>query len=676
MVGERTEPHTPSHPPEGGPSNWQLIRRMLALAWCYRWGCVRVVALTLVLLTLEISALGLLGQGVDFIAWQWTSRNYADELDQLREMGVDPTVRLEDAPEEAAPILKQLDEARVRDRLHPIDWPLGLTPPDTWGPLTVLMVIGAGIVVFELARTLLTYIHALTLGHLVNCQIVVDLRAAVYDKMQRLSFRFFDANASGSIINRVTGDVQAIRMFIDQGVVQLVTLVLTLAVFLTFMLRIHVWLTLACLATTPIMWLITAQFARVVKKAYRENRLLVDDLVLGLVENLQGVRVVKGFAREDEEIARFGIKNDRVRDQRMWIFMVHSIFAPVIHLLTDVNMMVLICFGGYLVIQGEVTVGMGLLVFYRALQRFQTQVANVTNIANAMQQSLVGAERVFEVLDAPMEIESKQEAAKVGRVEGKVEFEQVTFGYTAEDSVLRDVTSSVEPGQCVALLGATGSGKSTLLSLIPRFYDPVSGTVRIDGHDVRNLDLYDLRRNVGLVFQESFLFSNTVAANIAFGHPEATQEQIEKAAKIAAAHEFIVDLKHGYDTVLAEGGGDLSGGQRQRLAIARAVLLEPPILLLDDPTAAIDPETEDEILKAMDSAMLGRTTFVVAHRLSTLRRADQVIVLHKGKIVQRGTHDELMEQEGRYRWAADVQTADETSKRLLGVHEVADGGAI
>ncbi len=662
--------------PHGGPTNLQLIARMLRLAWHYRWGCIRVLALTVMLLTLEITALGLMGLGVDYIAWQWTTGHYSDELARLEALGVEPTADLATAPADARPILGELEEAHIRDRLHPIDWPLGLRPPRHWNPLHVIALISAGIVVFELVRMVLTYLHHLTLAYLVNCQIVVDLRAKLYDKMQRLSFRFFDANVSGSLINRVTGDVQAVRMFIDQGVVQTITLLITLGVFLVFMLKIHVWLTLACLATTPIMWTLTVQFARVVKKAYRESRLLADDLILGLVENLQGVHVVKGFAREEEEIARFATKNGRLRDQRQWIFMRHAIFAPLVHILADVNMMVLIGFGGYLAIRGEVTVGMGLLVFYRALQRIQTQVANITNIANAIQQSLVGAERVFEVLDKPMEIQSKPNALRLGRAEGAVGFENVFFGYNHGDRVLGDIDLTVEPGQCVAILGATGSGKSTLLSLIPRFYDPQAGVVRVDGHDVRDLDLYDLRRNVGLVFQESFLFSNTVAANIAFGHPEATNEQIEKAARIAAAHEFIVDLKHGYNTVLAESGGDLSGGQRQRLAIARAVLLEPPILLLDDPTAAIDPETEDEILKAMDNAMRGRTTFVVAHRLSLLRRADLVIVLHKGKIVQAGTHAELMAQKGRYRWAADVQTADATSRRLLGVDDSVEGGVV
>jgi ATP-binding cassette subfamily B protein len=262
---------------------------------------------------------------------------------------------------------------------------------------------------------------------------------------------------------------------------------------------------------------------------------------------------------------------------------------------------------------------------------------------------------VFEVLDAPIDIHSLPNAVPLARASGNVRFSDVSFAYGDGLSVLNDICFSVEAGQCVALLGATGAGKSTLLSLIARFYDPTAGSVLIDEHDVRTLELDDLRRNIGWVFQESFLFSNTIAANIAYGNPTASREEIERAARIACAHDFIIEMADGYETVLGEGGMNLSGGQRQRLAIARAILLDPAILLLDDPAAAIDPHTEHEILEAMQHAMRGRTTFVVAHRLSTLRHADQVIVLDQGRIVQQGTHAELSDVPGHYRATADVQ---------------------
>jgi ABC-type multidrug transport system fused ATPase/permease subunit len=341
-----------------------------------------------------------------------------------------------------------------------------------------------------------------------------------------------------------------------------------------------------------------------------------------------------------------------------WIFRQISFFQPMIGFLTQVNMVVLLAYGGWLVIHGQIALGGGLFVFANLLQQFANQVSQVTNIANSIQSSLTGAERVFEILDAPLEVENPPQPRWPAKSRGAVKFENLTFAYRPELNVVENIDVDVRPGQCVAVVGATGAGKTTLLSLIPRFYDATAGRVLVDGIDVRNWDLDRLRRNVGLVFQESFLFSNTVASNIAFGQPDASMDQIRRAARIAAADEFIRNLPDGYDTVIGEHGCNLSGGQRQRLAIARAILLEPPILILDDALAAIDPGTEHEILAAMESAMRGRTTFVIAHRLSTLRRADLVIVLEHGRIVERGTHQQLMRGAGHYLASAQLQAAD------------------
>lgn len=603
----------------------RLILRMIRLAWRYRLGALRVILLQLVLLAMALSGLGLTGLGIDVIRYGFVS------------------------------------DANVPS------WPFGIAPPSDWSPITTLGCIAIGI--FALGAVRFGVNRAVTVHKAVLVQrIVVDLRSRVYDKLQRLSFRFFDANQSGSIINRVTGDVQAVRMFVDGVMMEVLILVLSLAFYLVYMLNIHVRLTLVCLATTPLLWIVTAVFSRIVKPAYRRNRELFDRAVLVLSENVQGVHVVKGFSRQRAEIEKFQAANDDVTGQKRWIFWRVSAFVPVIGMLPQVNLVVLLIYGGYLWIHDPAfQFGSGLIVFAGLLGQFSGQVGNIAHIANSVQMSLTGAQRVFEVLDTPITIRSPDRPVPLGRARGRVTFEHVSFSYSPEGAAIVDVSFAAEAGQTVAIVGATGSGKSTLMSLIPRFYDPDEGRLLIDGHDARDYNVDTLRRNIGMVFQESFLFSNTVAANIAFGHPEATMEQVEKAARIAAAHDFILELDRGYDTLLSEGGANLSGGQRQRLAIARAILLEPPILLLDDPTASIDPETEDEILRAMDNAMEGRTTFVIAHRLSTLKRANTVLVLDNGRIVQTGTHGELMRTRGHYRHAASLQIADVESRRLLGL---------
>jgi ATP-binding cassette subfamily B protein len=628
----------PTPTPAANPlSNWVLVCRLFGLAWRYRARCLQVLGLQLVLLTIGLSGLSLTGLGIDYI------RHILSERGTIVAAVPFPQVKI------------------------------GPALPTTWTPEHVILLIAGCILSLALVRAVLNYLYTILINKLVQQRLVVDLRGEIYDKLQRLSFRFFDANTTGSIITRVTGDVQAVRMFVDQVLIQSVIMVVSLTVYVIYMSNLHAGLTLACLATTPLLMVIAARFSRRIQPAYMHNRTLVEKMVQNLTESVQGIQVTKGFGREREDRERFERSNREVFEQQRNIFWRVSLFSPSVGFLTRVNMMVLLGYGGWLVAHDQLPLGTGLVVFAGLLEQFSGQINQIATLVNSVQQSLIGARRVFEILDAPVEVKNAPDAVRRPRLEGAICFENVSFAYAGSNEVVRNIDLTVKPGQCVAILGATGAGKSVLMSLIPRFFDVTGGRLTVDGIDVRKLALDDLRRNIGLVFQESFLFSNTVAANIAFGHPEATQAQIEKAARIAAAHEFIMALPKGYETVLGESGMSLSGGQRQRLAIARAVLLEPSILLLDDPTAAIDSQTEHEIFEALENAISGRTTFIVAHRLSTLRRADFIIVMENGRIVQTGTHEELMRVPGPYLRVANLQLVD--GRELQLAKDVREGTA-
>jgi ABC-type multidrug transport system fused ATPase/permease subunit len=615
MVGVKMSEAVPKSAEERRYSTADLVRRLLGIAWQFRTDCLLSLVLSLALLMLGLAGLQLLGVAVDVIRH-----------------ALDPTQR--------GPV-----------------YPLGWKPPRSWGPLTVITALSLAIVAQALLRAVLTYEYNMVTARLAQAKIVPNLRDRIYDRLHRLSFRFFDTHGSSSIFNRVTGDVQNTRLFVDGVLLQGLNMVLTLAAYLVFMWRIHAVLTVACLSVTLGLWWVTHYYSGRLRPAYLHNRELFDHLVQLFTENVRGMQTIKGFAAEQHQIRRFEEANDRVSHQQKRIFLDLSIFTPATQLLSQLSLVILFAYGGWLYVQGRIPLGSGLVVFAGLLQQFNGQVANITTIANSVQQSFTAARRVFEVLDTPSEVENRPYAKMVDHLEGRVVFDQVSFGYRADRAVLKNVSFEARPGQVIGIFGRTGMGKTTLLNLLPRFYDPLEGRILVDGWDLRELDLDSYRRQIGIVYQESFLFSNTVAANIAFGSPHASQEQIEHAAKVASAHEFILRLPEGYGTVLGESGVDLSGGQRQRLALARALLLEPPILLLDDPTASVDPKTEHEIVSALRLAMSGRTTFIVANRLSLLMRADVILVLERGQLSNVGTHDELLRAPGPYREAAVLQLA-------------------
>ena len=597
-------------------SQGKLVRRLLLLAWQFRADCLWSLALSLLLVLLGIAGLKWLGLAIDVIR-----------------AALDPSL--------PAPV-----------------YPFGWQSPAGWTAIHIVACLALAIVVLAVARAVVTYAFNMITARLTQGEIVPTLRAQLYAKLQRLSFSFFDIHGSNSIFNRVTGDVQNTRLFVDGVFLQGMNLILTLGAYAFFMWRIQPELTIACLSVTlPLAWLAQYYSARL-RPGYLRNRELTDDMVLLFSENVRGMQTVKGFAAEAPQVRRFEAANTAVSAQQRRIFWDLSVFTPATQLLSQLSLVILFAFGGWLYVQGKIPLGGGMVVFAGLLQQFTAQVANIATIANSVQQSLAAARRVFEVLDMPVAVESRSDARQPGRLTGQVVFENVTFGYHPDQPVLRDISFTVRPGQVVGIFGMTGSGKSSLLGLLPRFYDPTAGRITVDGQDLRDLDLDAYRRQVGMVYQESFLFSNTVAANIAFGHPEATMAEIERAARIASAHDFITALPHGYETVLGESGVDLSGGQRQRLALARALILQPPMLILDDPTASVDARTEHEIVSALREAMTGRTTFVVSGRLNLLRRADVILVLEDGRLTQLGTHTELVNRPGPYRDTAELQIMD------------------
>ncbi len=604
-------------------SNGAVVWRLLKLAWRYRWSCLLLLVMQFALMGLSVLMVQFGGFGIDLI------RFHAGNCD-------------------SPPIL-----------IH------GYTLPNQLSPMQQVAITAGGLAFAAVIRTVLNWIYALVSGDLVHRRIVVDLRAEVYAKLQRLSLRFYDQQATGSIINRVTGDVQSTRTFIDGVLIQLSVLAMSLAVYLTFLLRIDVTLTLLCLATTPVVWWISVRFANSVRPLYDTTRKRVDDLVLHVAESADGITVIKSLGRQQAEIAQFALANDRLREQQREVFLKVSRFSPMVQLLTQVNLVVLLIYGGHLVAIDKLPLGTGMIVFAGLLQQFSNQVANLSGLAGTIQQSLTGARRVFEVLDAAEEVRAPANPWSPRSVRGEVRIEGVWFEYKKGVPILRDVSLHIRPGERVGILGAVGQGKSTLLSLLPRFYDPQCGMISVDGVNVRQWDLKALRRSVGLVLQEPLLLSNTIAANIAFGRPDATLEQVRMAARLAAAHDFIEASSNGYETILGEYGMSLSGGQRQRLALARALLTDPAILLLDDPVSAIDPETEHEILDALELATKGRTTIIVASRLSTLRHCTRIIVLSEGEIVQEGTPSQLMEEPGIYQEIAKSQGQVPSGLRLL-----------
>ena len=477
--------------------------------------------------------------------------------------------------------------------------------------------------------------------------VLARFRERIFDRIQHLPLRYFDKRPVGDLMSRVTNDVDTLNQLFSQGLTQLLGSLFSLIGIVIAMLFLDWRLALACFLVIPIMLLTTSFFARRARTAFRLTRETVGDVTAGIQEDIVGVREAQAFDRTEENIARFRERNAANRNANVQAVAITSAFAPAINVLSTLATALVIGYGGYLVFSGSLTVGI-LTAFLIYIQQFFRPIQLASQVYTQAQAALAGAERIYNILDEEPEPQDPPEAEQPGSLEGRITFEDVSFAYDPGRPVLRDVSFEAEPGQTIALVGPTGAGKTTIASLIPRFYDVTEGSVKIDGRDVRQFARKDLRANIGMVLQEPFLFSGTIAENIGYGNLDATREEIEAAARTASAHDFISALPEGYDTVLGEGGGSLSQGQRQLLSFARAVLADPRVLILDEATSNVDTLTEATIQRALAILLEGRTSVVIAHRLSTIRNADQILTVQDGRIAERGTHDELLKKNGLY----------------------------
>jgi len=496
------------------------------------------------------------------------------------------------------------------------------------------------------------------LSEWIAARVGYDLRNRMYDHIQYLPFTYHDHAQSGQLISRCIEDVRSIERFAGGAVGDLVRFVFLTVGILYFMLTDNVRLAVIALLPMLPLILMTSNFGTKVGKLFFAVDNAVGEVSNRLQENVVGVQVVRAFAREDYEIKRFETANKEVF--KTWVHVIDewSKIMPTTNWLTAVSIILILWFGGQMVMDGTLTIG-AIVAFNAYILMMAEPAQQLTGLVNAGGEAAAGAQRVFEVLDTQPAIQSPNEAVKLETLRGEVEFREVGLKYQDEKTAsLSGINLQVEPNRIVALIGQTGSGKTSLVNLIPRFYDVTEGYVSIDRVDVREMDLVALRRQIGIVLQTSLLFSDTIKANIAYGRPDAMMDEIVAAAEAAQAHEFIEGFTNGYDTIVGERGVTLSGGQRQRVAIARALLMNPRILILDDSTSSVDTQTEKLIQSALDALMEGRTTFVIAHRLSTVRRADMILVMDRGQIVERGTHAELLARGGLYKEIHDLQLID------------------
>jgi len=474
-----------------------------------------------------------------------------------------------------------------------------------------------------------------------------DLRRTLYSRIQQLSLAYHDQKRSGDLISRVTSDIDAIQSFINTALLGALINLITLVGMIGVMFYLNWRFTLIALSVAPILFLVVYTYTRRIKRASREVRKKEGEIVSVIEEALSSIRVVKAFAREDYERRRLEEESLESVEIGLRARGLKAKLSPLVDIIVAVGTCLVLWFGAHLVLSGSLSPG-SLVIFILYLGKMYKPMQELSKMTDSYSKALVGYERVQEVLETDKEVKDLSGATRAPRFKGRIEFEGVDFYYTPDNPILKDINLTIEAGQLVALVGPTGAGKTTIVSLIPRFYDPISGVIKIDGTDVKRFRQKSLRQQISFVLQETVLFHAPIWQNIAYGKPEATRTEILCAAEQANAHEFIEKLPEGYDTMLGERGMTLSGGQRQRIAIARAIIRDTPVLVLDEPTSGLDAGSEKLVFDALDRLMEGKTSIVIAHRLSTIRRANVIFVIQDGGIVERGTHDELLRTGGLY----------------------------
>ncbi len=620
--------------PSNGPSSRGVIGRATKYLWRYR-GQAALPYVFMVIATLSMLAVPrVIRMIIDAVTNGIIAKTLLDRLPAIPAQFVSQALRsiLEFLKLDPSLTLEQLTD-------H-LNLQVASAPGD-------LLRAGFIIVGFAVLRAVFAFLQSYWAER--NSQsIAFDIRNDLFAKIQTLSFSYHDKNQTGQLMIRATDDVEKVRMFIGQGLLQLLSAILLLSATLIILFTTNIKLATSILWIMPAALILVMIFGAISRPMFAKVQQKISTLNTVLQENLAGIKVVKAFTRERSEQKKFNFAADDLMGQQLKISLLFTILFPVTFTIANLGQATILYAGGQQIIRGTLTLGEW-QEFSMYLMYLFFPIAQFGFIISQLGQASASAARIFEILDAPNDVIDRPNAIDLPAVKGDIRFENVTFRYVGEGApVLKNVSFGAKPGQTIALLGATGSGKTSIINLLPRFYDPTDGRITIDGHDIRDIKIESLRSHFGIVLQETTLFAGSIRDNIAFGKPDATLDDVIAAAKAAAAHDFIMSFPQGYDTPVGERGTTLSGGQKQRVAIARALLLNPSILVLDDSTSSVDLTTEAQIQTALDQLMEGRTSFVIAQRITTVLNADQIIVLEKGEIVAQGKHEELLEENEIY----------------------------